>query len=201
MPVDRSSGRPDGPERRSDACPDRAAAPRHGPDAATRFTETRSRATCYAELRAADNDPLSRLSHAEPAPDGGTSGSAWDSPELADHPDRPAPDAFRVSPERAAHILDGDATGGGHRHRTGRPGKTEFPADWPDQKIIENVVGVARYPDTAPVSQAWNSRWQTRGVRDDVDIVVIVESDGRIWSAWPLEGSPGVVRNPKKAAS
>jgi hypothetical protein len=105
------------------------------------------------------------------------------------------------SPERAAHILDGDATGGGHRHGTGRPGKTEFPAGWPDQKIIENVVGVARHPDTAPVIQAWNSRWQTRGLRDDVDIVVIVESDGRIWSAWPLEGGPGVVRNPKKAAS
>ena len=79
--------------------------------------------------------------------------------------------------------------------------KTEFPVGWTDRKIIENVVGVARQPDTAPVSQAWYSRWQTLGLRDEFNIVVIVESDGRIWSAWPLEGSPGVVRNPKKAAS
>ena len=202
MPVDRSSGwRPDSPDRRSDVSSDRAAAAHHGPDAATRFTETRSRATYYEELRAADNDPLGRLNRADLAPDAGTSWSAWESPELADHQDRPAPDSFRVSPERATHILDGDATGGGHRHGTGRPGKTEFPVGWTDQKIIENVVGVARHPDTAPVSQVWNSRWQARGLRDYVDIVVIVESDGRIWSAWPLEGGPGVVRNPKKAAS
>ena len=79
--------------------------------------------------------------------------------------------------ERARHILDGDATGGGHRHGTGRPGKTEFPANWTDQKISENVIDVARYPDTAPISQAWNGRWLTRGTRDDVSIAVIVQGE------------------------
>jgi hypothetical protein len=131
-------------------------------------------------------------------PDRDRARSGWKRPGVADHPDRPPPDSFRIPPERAAHILDGDATGGGHRHGTGRPGKTEFPATWDDSKVIDNVVDVARYPDGVPVQQAWNDRWQARGVRSDVDIVVIVERDGRIWSGWPLEGGPGVVRNPKK---
>lgn len=195
MPVDRSSGwRPDSPDRRSDVSPDRAAA-RHGSDATTRFTETRSRATYYAELRAADNDPLRRLNHAELAPDAGTSGSAWESPELADHPDRPAPDSFRVSPDRAAHILDGDATGGGHRHGTGRPGKTEFPADWSDQSIMSVVVRIARSPEAVQLQR--NGRWRAEGNHDGVDIAVVVMPDGRIWTAHPLPGSPSVTHNPR----
>lgn len=196
MPVDRSSGwRPDSPDRRSDVSSDRAAAAHHGPDAATRFTETRSRATYYAELRAADNDPLGRLNGADLAPDAGTSWSAWESPELADHPDRPAPDSFRVSPERATHILDGDATGGGHRHGTGRPGKTEFPAGWTDQNIVSVVVRIARSPEAVQLQR--NGRWRAEGNHDGVDIAVVVMPDGRIWTAHPLPGSPGVTQNPR----
>jgi hypothetical protein len=200
MPADGPSDWRAHSDRRPDMSPDRIGVANHGQEP-ERFTETRSRSAYYADLRAADNDPLGPVHRADRAPDAGTADNAWDSPELADHPDRPAPDSFRISPDRATHILDGDATGGGHRHGTGRPGKTEFPASWTDQKAIENIIGVARRPDTAPVSQAWNDRWQTRGIRNDVDIVVIVESDGRIWSAWPLEGGPGVIRNPRKAAS
>jgi hypothetical protein len=29
----------------------------------------------------------------------------------------------------------------------GSPGKTEFPADWDDGKVMENVLSVAREPD------------------------------------------------------
>ena len=61
---------------------------------------------------------------------------------------------FSCMPERAKHILDGDRWGGGHRHGTGRPGKTEFPVGWDDQKIIGHVLGVARAPDDLPVFQA-----------------------------------------------
>jgi Bacterial EndoU nuclease len=170
-----------------------------GPETAARYAETRSRAQYYEHLRAADNDPLSKQSQHERPREGVTSEAGWASPALADNPNRPAADSFCIVAERARHILDGDATGGGHRHGTGRPGKTEFPANWTDQKISENVIDVARYPDTAPISQAWNGRWLTRGTRDDVSIAVIVQGDGKIWSAWPLEGSPGVIRNPKKA--
>jgi hypothetical protein len=31
-----------------------------------------------------------------------------------------------------------------------------------------------------------------------VAITAIVHPDGRIWTAWPEEGSPGVIRNPKE---
>lgn len=125
-------------------------------------------------------------------------GSGWDAPGVAGHPDRPDPESLRISPARAAHILDGDATGGGHRHGTGRPGKTEFPAGWDDDRITASILWVARNPDLAPVHQDWNNRWLVTGVRDDVEVSVVVQRDGDIWTGWPEYGSPGVVRNPPK---
>jgi Bacterial EndoU nuclease len=104
---------------------------------------------------------------------------------------------LRTTPERTKHILDGDAWGGGHRHGTGRPGKTEFPAEWDDDKIIENVRDVARAPDDLPVFQP-NHRWRVHGQRDGIGINVVVLPDGRIWSSWPDPGGPGVVKNPKE---
>jgi hypothetical protein len=107
-------------------------------------------------------------------------------------------DDVRLTPERRAHILDGDETGGGHRHGTGEPGKTEFPAEWDDDRIVDAVLTVARTPDEAPERQDWNERWSVTGTRDGVELVAIVESDGRVWTAWPGEGSPGVIKNPLK---
>jgi hypothetical protein len=57
------------------------------------------------------------------------------------------------------------------------------------------VLSVARAPDQRPVHQNWNDRWRVQGKREGVDIVVIVASDGQVWTAWPREGSPGVVKN------
>jgi hypothetical protein len=57
-------------------------------------------------------------------------------------------------------------------------------------------VDVAHHPDN--VRQQWNERWKLHGTRDAVEITVIINPDGVIWTAWPEEGSPGVVRNPKK---
>jgi hypothetical protein len=121
--------------------------------------------------------------------------SGWDAIDAGNRPDI---DTLRVTPERATHILDGDATGGGHRHGTGKPGKTEFPASWDDRKIIDTVLDVARRPDSTPGHQEWNDRWVARGTRDDVGIVAVIERDGRVWSAWPLPGGPGVVKNPER---
>jgi Bacterial EndoU nuclease len=109
--------------------------------------------------------------------------------------DRPAPADIRLTAERQAHILDGDRTGGGHRHGLGRPGKTEFPAGWDAGKIVESLLSVARHPDEPPARQNWNDRWRVQGEREGVSIVVIVTSDGLIWTGWPREGSPGVVKN------
>jgi hypothetical protein len=82
---------------------------------------------------------------------------------------------------------------------TGRagPGKRNSPSGWDDEKIIGHVLGVARAPDDPPVFQA-NRRWRVHGQRDEVGITVIIQPDGRIWSAWLDAGSPGVVKNPRE---
>ena len=128
--------------------------------------------------------------------DSRTDQSGWDSVDAAN---RPSLDALRVSPERTTHILDGDADGsGGHRHGIGNPGKTEFPASWNDEKIMNALLDVARQPDHPPRHQEWNDRWVARGTRDDVEVVAVIARDGRIWSGWPTPGGPGVVKNPKE---
>jgi hypothetical protein len=153
--------------------------------------EPRTRAEYYEAVRAAHGEAA--RGDEKPA-DGRVGRSGWDAIDAGNRPDI---DAVRVTPERATHILDGDATGGGHRHGTGKPGKTEFPASWGDAKIIDTVVDVARRPDSTPGHQEWNDRWVARGTRDDVGIVAVMERDGRVWSAWPLPGGPGVVKNPE----
>jgi hypothetical protein len=163
-------------------------------DAAASWTEpaeSRTRTEYYEAVRAADGK-AARAD--EDQADKRLGRSGWDA---IDGEDRPDIDALRVTPERATHILDGDATGGGHRHGTGKPGKTEFPASWDDGKVIDTVLDVARQPDPTPRHQEWNDRWVTRGTRDDVGIVAVIQRDGRIWSAWPLPGGAGVVKNPE----
>ena len=177
------------PERRADH--DRSAA--DAARARSELAEPRTRAECYEALRAADGGSAHDGENQRPAD---ADNSGWDEME---GDDRPPLDAIRVTPERATHILDGDADGsGGHRHGTGRPGKTEFPASWDDTKITDTVLDVARRPDRPPVQQEWNGRWVARGMRDDVDVVVVIAGDGRIWTCWPLPGGPGVVKNPKE---
>jgi hypothetical protein len=156
--------------------------------------ETRSRAEYYEGLQTADWRTTAAVNRADVVPSGLVTRAAWDS---VGHPERPSRDSVRHQPERTAHILDGDQWGGGHRHGTGRPGKTEFPSDWDDEKIIGHILDVARGPDGSPVFQA-NRRWRMHGQRDKVGITVIVMPDGSIWSAWPDAGSPGVVKNPRK---
>lgn len=166
---------------------DKAGRRESGADAATdrgEPAEMRSRAEYYAARTADDL--------AVPADEGR---SGWDA---VDTENTPPLDAIRITSERRTHILDGDAFGGGHRHGTGRPGKTEFPATWDDEKIIDTLLDVARLPDRVPQRQDRNGHWVTRGTRDDVDVVAIVAGDGRVWSGWPLPGGPGVVKNPKE---
>jgi hypothetical protein len=167
--------------------------------------ETRSRQECYEALRAADGKPVqgsddqrgSAEARTDSPAEERTDRSGWDT---VDSGQRPPLDAIRITPERSAHILDGDDAGrGGHRHGVGNPGKTEFPASWDDKKIMDSVRDVGRRPDQPPIYQDWNSRWLARGTRDDVEVVVVVAGDGRIWSGWPRPGGPGVVRNPRRA--
>jgi hypothetical protein len=120
-------------------------------------------------------------------------------PGLHDHPDLPELDDVKLTDDRGRHILDGDGPGtpgGGHRHGTGRPGKTEFPADWSDDKIVSTVQDVARNPAEARW-QDFNSRWRVSGDRDGIRLTAVVLPDGRIWAAWPEVGRGGVTQNPR----
>ncbi|NQZ14201.1 MAG: EndoU domain-containing protein [Alphaproteobacteria bacterium] len=51
--------------------------------------------------------------------------------------------ASAITPQRRTHILYGDATGGGHLHGTGKPCKSEFPANWDESTIIKEVELIA----------------------------------------------------------
>src|SRR5690606_17061479 len=90
-----------------------------------------------------------------------------------------------VSPQRRIHILDGDATGGGHRW-PGQPGKTPFPQSWSDDQIIHNVSDIATDPslrwtwqkgaEGSDFTRAGDpSRVSVVGERDGVEIKVIIE--------------------------
>jgi hypothetical protein len=124
--------------------------------------------------------------------------SGWDS---VDAEDRPKTEDIHVTPERTTHILDGDKTGGGHRHGVGKPGKTEFPASWTDERVIASILDVARKPDNPPTHQDRNDTWLCTGTRDSVKVWAVVEPSGDIVTGWPEEGGPGVVRNPRRGKS
>lgn len=158
--------------------------PTNGMSAGTEIAESRTRAEYYQALRAAAD---TAGTSADTSPQ-----SAWGN---ADAFTRPPLDALRIPPERVIHILNGDATGGGHRYGAGKPGKTEFPANWDEDKIIDSILSVARSPDSASLQR--NGRWLAEGVRDQVALAVVIMTDGRIWTAYPLPGSPGVRQNPR----
>jgi hypothetical protein len=87
------------------------------------------------------------------------------------------------------HIIDGDATGGGHAPGRGIPGKSEFPSGWSKDKIMHAISDVA----TDPASRVTN-RGQTTlvdGTKDGVNIRVVMR-DGRIVSGYPTN----TLRNP-----
>jgi hypothetical protein len=121
--------------------------------------------------------------------------SAWHAPEIHDHAERPEADEIRFTDDQRAHVLDGDKRGGGHRHGAGRPGKTEFPADWDDDRTVAHVIDVARNPDTAEFQR--RGTWRVQGERDGVEIIVAIKPDGRIWTAFPSPGGRGVIENPR----
>jgi len=141
-----------------------------------------------------DADPASE-EHADEAarPD------AWNSPDLANDPNVPPRGDIRLEEDRRVHILDGDATGGGHRHGTGKPGKSEFPSRWSDDQTAGYVEDVARNPDSVTWIPGRDS-WEVQGVRDGVTVTVAILPSGWIASAWPEPGGRGVVTNPRQQA-
>ena len=94
--------------------------------------------------------------------------------------------------QRTKHILDGDATGGGHRPNTGSPGKSEFPDGWTDGKIMHEISDIATDPN-AIRKDGRGGRVVVDGTRDGIDIRVIQEKSGEIVTGFPTN----TVRNPK----
>ena len=130
-----------------------------------------------------------------------------DAPDAPDAPNRPnGPDVDFVdltTPEVRRHILDGEVRpdgtfSGGHRPGTGHPGKTEFPADWSDDRIIHAVSDIATDPNARVIEPGNPSNPRStrvvEGVRDGVVIRVFIR-DGQIRTGFPRSG-PGVVTNP-----
>ncbi len=89
-----------------------------------------------------------------------------------------------ASPERRTHILDGDATGGGHRAGSGL-GKSEFPAGWSDDQTMHHISDVATDP-SLPWTIQTNGNIRITGVRDSTTISVILNPHHgyQIWTAW-----------------
>lgn len=94
----------------------------------------------------------------------------------------------RISRERRRHILDGDATGGGHGPGRGIPGKSEFPSRWSDNQVIYYISDVIKDPHSRWTRQPGGPpvRWRVEGTRNGVDIRVIVEPQGQgVITAFP----------------
>ena len=83
--------------------------------------------------------------------------------------------------------------GGGHGSGRGLSGKTEYPSRWSDDDAIDYVMDVAQEPDGA-VKQP-DGLFRAHGVRDGVELRVIVTELGQVVTAYPVAGE-GVVTNP-----
>lgn len=94
----------------------------------------------------------------------------------------------RISTERKRHILDGDATGGGHGAGRNIPGKSEFPARWSDRQVFKYISDIIKDPNSRWIRQPGRPpiRWRIEGTRDGVNIRVIVEPQAQgVITAFP----------------
>jgi len=104
-----------------------------------------------------------------------------------------------VSPERAKHILTGDATGGGHKFGLSRlfNGKSKFPATWSDDKILNAVSEVATSPNSKWIQQTGKPgslftkagdlvKFKVEGTFNGTNIRAIVQGD-EIITAFPIK--------------
>jgi hypothetical protein len=97
-----------------------------------------------------------------------------------------------ASDARTIHILEGDATGGGHQW-PGLAGKSPFPEDWSGARIMHEVSDIATDPAAWNNAVSQGGRAVLTGMRDGVRIRVIVDSQtGEIISGYPTN----VARHP-----
>ncbi|WP_404385026.1 RHS repeat-associated core domain-containing protein [Knoellia locipacati] len=94
-----------------------------------------------------------------------------------------------ASASRRTHILDGDATGGGHLW-PGLPGKTPFPKDWSGNRVMHEISDVATDPNSIFRPGRGGSTIAT-GTRGGVDMKVVLRG-GQIITGHPTN----LPRNP-----
>jgi hypothetical protein len=114
---------------------------------------------------------------------------------MANKPVKTVSGRIQVTAARRRHILDGDATGGGHGPGRGVSGKSEFPATLTDDEIIDGMEAIANdsgsYPGRAiPVS---GGKQVIRGKIKGIETAVVVDPAKRqVVTGYPLN----VPRNP-----
>ncbi len=79
-----------------------------------------------------------------------------------------------IPPERQNHILNGNATGGGHKFGANQ-GKPEFPSSWSDKQIFHNAADLATDPKGTWIRQPRNGNFIVSGVRDGVNMSVVID--------------------------
>jgi hypothetical protein len=97
-------------------------------------------------------------------------------------------DSVDITNGRGGHIISNHASG------TGKPGKTEFPADWSDQDIISAVSDVTTNPISTKGVDPRGTPYAD-GIVNGVDIRVTFfpeghPREGKISSAYPTNVPP-----------
>lgn len=102
-----------------------------------------------------------------------------------------------LTAEAEQHILYGDRRGGGHLHGTGVPCKSEFPADWDADEVIDRVQAIAANDNLAWEKQD-NGYYVAEQLVDATRVRVVLDRDRMgIVTAYPT----GVKRNPCSRAA
>ena len=101
-------------------------------------------------------------------------------------------DSIYLSEQRIQHILYGDETGGGHKHGQNKPCKSEFPANWTDEKIISTINKIAS-DETTKWKEQDNGNFVANAREQNLKIRIVLNEDkSQIITAYPLN----VPRNP-----
>ncbi len=105
------------------------------------------------------------------------------------------PNQITLTPERAQHILYGDATGGGHIYGANKPCKSEFPQDWDADEIIDTVTHIAAN-DNLPWQQESNGYYTAETTHENVKVRVVLGAEKKnIITAYPLNTSRNACDN------
>jgi len=124
-------------------------------------------------------------------PNDAPSGQGSRSPEGLDDVAKTADDFIDLTGHRSDHILNR------HRAGAGKPGKTEFPVGWSDERILHEISDIATDPNAVTGVGKWNSPFVI-GTRDGIEIRVDFYPSnhpthaGKISTAYPIN----VKRNP-----